>query len=81
MLHDFSGELPPEWQATFVWHRWKGSPSQDGRYDAFMAEDADFVTRGLVSYDVQNDVLDVHRPHADDRLTVGMSPSGDYVMV
>lgn len=84
VLHDFSDELPPEWHATTVWHRWKGSPSQDGRTDAFMAEDADFVTRGLVSYDVQNDaILGLYTvPHAEDNEpnTVGMSPSGDYVM-
>jgi hypothetical protein len=51
LAHDFAGELPPEWNATFVWRRWEGSPSSDGQYDAFMVEDQDFITRGLITYD------------------------------
>ncbi len=83
-VHNFAGELPTEWNTAVVWHRWEGSPSNDSRYDAFMAEDEDFVTRGLVSYDWQDDeILGLYSvPSADmnEPDNVGMSPSGDYVM-
>ncbi len=84
LVHDFSGELPPEWNATVVWRRWEGSPSNDSRYDAFMAEDGDFITRGLVSYDWQTgQILGLYSvPHGEvnEPDNVGMSPSGATVM-
>ena len=84
VAHTFTAELPPEWNATVAWRRWEGSPSLDSRYDVFMAEDADFITRGLVTYDWQTDTLiglyDV--PHGDinEPDNVGMSPLGTYAL-
>jgi len=84
LAHDFTGELPPEWSATFVWRRWEGSPSRDGRYDAFMVEDPDFITRGLITYDWQRDQIvgQYSVPHGElnEPDSVSMSPLGNYVL-
>jgi hypothetical protein len=84
VVHDFTGELPPEWNATYIWHRWEGSPSNDSRFDSFMVEDADFLTRGLLSYDWATDKIlgmySVPNPENNEPDNVGMSPSGEYVM-
>jgi hypothetical protein len=82
--HDFARELPPEWNATVVWRRWEGSPSTDGRYDAFMAEDADFITRGLITYYWQSGQIvgrySVPGGESNEPDNVSISPLGDYVM-
>lgn len=85
LAHDFAGELPPEWNATFIWRRWEGSPSFDGRYDAFMVEDQDFITRGLITYDWQTGALlgQYTVPHGEQNEpdNVSISPLGTYVFV
>ncbi|MBN1200745.1 MAG: hypothetical protein JXJ20_02700 [Anaerolineae bacterium] len=80
----FTDDLPSEWNTAVIWRRWEGSPSADGRYDAFMAEDDDFVTRGLVTYDWQEDtIIGLYSvPHGDlnEPDSVSMSPLGTYVL-
>ncbi|MBN1565566.1 MAG: hypothetical protein JXA10_17105, partial [Anaerolineae bacterium] len=82
--HDFAADLPPEWNAVVMWRRWEGSPSADGRYDAFMVEDSDFITRGLVTYDWQADevigLYTVTTGEDNEPDSVSMSLSGDYVL-
>lgn len=83
-VHNFADDLLPDWNARYLWRRWEGSPSLDGRYDAFMVEDADFITRGLITYDVQADTV-IGRysvPHGDlnEPDSVSMSPLGGYVL-
>jgi hypothetical protein len=84
LAHDFAGELPPEWNATFVWRRWEGSPSSDGQYDAFMVEDQDFITRGLITYDWQTGQTvgqySVPNGESNEPDNVSISPLGDYVL-
>lgn len=84
VAHDFTDELPADWNTAYVWRRWEGSPSADSRYDAFMAEDHDSVTRGLVTYDWQTDkVLGLYTvPHgeANEPDSVSMSSLGNYVL-
>jgi hypothetical protein len=84
VAHDFTGELPPAWNATFVWRRWEGSPSADGRYDAFLVEDPDFVTRGLITYDWQTGAIlgryTVPHGELNEPDSVSISPLGDYVL-
>lgn len=83
--HDFVGELPAEWGAAYVWRRYEGSPSADGRYDALMVEDQDFVTRGLITYDWRtDDILGMAAvPNGDKNEpdSVSISPLGNFVLV
>ncbi|GAB4449417.1 MAG: hypothetical protein Kow00120_19650 [Anaerolineae bacterium] len=82
--HDFASELPPAWETAYLWRRWEGSPSNDSRYDVFMAEDDESIARGLVTYDWQADaVLGLYAiPHGEQNEpdNVGMSPLGTYAL-
>jgi hypothetical protein len=82
--HDFSNDLPPEWNANVLWRRWEGSPSYDSIYDVFMAEDDEWITRGMVTYDWQNDtILGLYTvPHGEinEPDNIGMSPLGTYAL-
>lgn len=84
VAHDFTGELPPEWNGSYVWRRWEGSPSSDSRYDVFMVEDQDFVTRGLIVYDWQQDLIlgqyTVPNAGQNEPDNVGMSTLGTYAL-
>lgn len=83
-VHDFANELPPEWNTVYVWRRYEGSPSADGRYDAFMAEDENFITRGLLTYDWQTGELlgtySVPNGDLNEPDNVSISPLGNYVL-
>ena len=47
IVHDFSGEFTGQ-PLSIVWTRYEGSPSFDGRYWGFMAQDADLRDIGLL---------------------------------
>jgi hypothetical protein len=82
--HDFVGELPAEWGAAYVWRRYEGSPSADGRYDALLGEDQDFVTRGLITYDWRTDAIlgmaAVPNSDKNEPDSVSISPLGNFVL-
>lgn len=69
--------------AARVWTKSEGSPSADGRYWAFMVEDAGFNTLGFITWDLQTDtVIAYHDIGAEERPDhLSMSPSGRYVVV
>jgi hypothetical protein len=54
LVHEFAADLPGQSLAA-VWTKNEGSPSADGRYWGFMAEDQDWVTVALLIYDLQTD--------------------------
>ena len=80
LVHDFAADFPghPLYE---VWTRYEGSPSMDGRYWGFMAEDPDYSISAFLIYDqVQNKVtamrnLGANHPSID---SVTISPLGDY---
>jgi hypothetical protein len=85
MIHDFSTDFPDQTLAA-VWTRWEGSPSADGRYWGFMAEDEDWLATAFLVYDLEEDrvisTLDVRHWSDDAREvdSVTMSPRGTYFL-
>lgn len=80
VVGDFRGRLPwPE--AAHVWTRSEGSPSADGRFWAFQAEDADFRTLGFLVWDRDTDTIVSTYPTAKRPDHLSMSPTGNYVVV
>jgi hypothetical protein len=82
LAHDFATDFPGQSLAA-VWTKGEGSPSLDGRYWGFMAEDQDWVTVALLVYDLQTGQVIAKR---DMRGVTGVeeidnayvSPLGDY---
>jgi hypothetical protein len=85
MIHDFATDFPDQALAA-VWTRWEGSPSADGRYWGFMAEDEDWLATAFLVYDLEEDrvisILDVRHWPEDVREidSVTMSPRGTYFL-
>jgi hypothetical protein len=80
--HDFAPDLPGMPVET-VWTRYEGSPSLDGRYWGFMAQDAHSHTLAFLVYDRFTDRVIANRdvrgvPGIDDVDSVTISPLGDY---
>ncbi|MBU2611272.1 MAG: hypothetical protein KJ606_10070 [Chloroflexi bacterium] len=91
-VHDFaadpstgSGQDAPG--AIMVWTRYEGSPSADGRYWGWMAEDSDWLASAYLIYDLETDTVIVTRDlrawPADEREadSVTISPLGNYFLV
>lgn len=81
VVHEFADYFPGQ-ALTNVWSRYEGSPSIDGRYWGFMAQDADWEVIGLVVYDLVQDRVIARRdisgePEID---TVTISPLGTYLL-
>ena len=77
---DFTGKLP--WpDVAHVWTKSEGSPSADGRYWCFQAEDAAFNTRGVFTFDLQTGAVLGTRATTVRPDHVSMSPSGRWCMV
>jgi hypothetical protein len=81
---DFSGVVPGR-TLTFVWTRWEGSPSADGKTLGLMAEDEAYEVVAFLVYDLAadrvvatRDVSGVPAGRATDNVT--MSPSGRYFL-
>ncbi|MBW3567992.1 MAG: Ig-like domain-containing protein [Proteobacteria bacterium] len=72
--------------AARLWTHWEGSPSRDARYWAFMVENSSGFGLGMITYDLQENVITGVFDYAKDGGGVGapdhisMSPSGDYVV-
>lgn len=83
IVADFTGRLP--WPtAARVWTASEGSPSADGRYWGFLVQDASYNYLGLMTYDMQSDIIlgtfTNVGGNTDDPNNVSMSPSGDYIV-
>lgn len=80
LVRDFASDFPA---AAFVWTRWEGSPSADGRWWGFMAQDGNGRVLAFLIYDLQTNTLTARRdfsnfPGAD---SVTLSPSGNHFLV
>ena len=53
-VHEFANDFPGQSLAV-VWSKYEGSPSMDGRYWGFMAEDQDWNVAAFLVYDQQAD--------------------------
>lgn len=84
IVHDFKGDLP--FEPVMVWTRYEGSPSGDGRYWGFMAQDQDWLAAAYLVYDLEHDqviatrLLKAWPEIAREVDTVTISPSGDYFL-
>jgi hypothetical protein len=81
IVHDFSGDFAGQ-TLSAVWTRYEGSPSIDGRYWGFMAQDTDWQVIGLLIYDLAEDKVIARRdisgnPEID---AVTISPHGSYFL-
>jgi len=76
----FAGRLP--WPAAaHVWTKAEGSPSEDGRYWAFMVDDAAWNSLGLFTWDMQTDtILGTLHTNGNRPDHVSISPSGNHVV-
>lgn len=80
LVRDFATDFPG---AAFVWTRWEGSPSADGRWWGFMAQDGNARILAFLIYDLQTNTITARRdftsfPGAD---SVTLSPSGNHFLV
>lgn len=83
MVHDFAADFPGQ-TLTFVWTRYEGSPSRDGRWFGLMAQDETYEAVALLVYDrladrvtAVRDLRGVPNPTPD---SATISPSGTYLV-
>jgi hypothetical protein len=80
-VHDFSSQFSPHAPA-YVWTRYEGSPSQDGRYWGLMAQGGAGKVFAFVIYDLVEDRIvarkDITPTLGVDCVTI--SPLGDYFL-
>ena len=82
LVHDFRTDFPGQTLAS-VWTNYAGSPSRDGRYWGFMAEDdPNWVAFALLVFDLQSGQVTAKRnlPANRDLSGVTMSPLGNYLV-
>jgi PKD repeat protein len=81
VVHDFAPDLPQH-DLTMVWTRGEGSPSFDGRTWGLMAQDQEWNTVALVTYDQQVDEVLATRdlPPGTSVDSVTISPLGTYLL-
>lgn len=77
---DFTGKLP--WATVArVWTKSEGSPSADGRYWCFQAENANFGILGVFTYDLQTQTVLGTRSMSARPDHVSMSAAGRWCIV
>ncbi len=83
VLHDFTADFPGQ-TLSFVWTKYEGSPSLDGRYWGLKADDENYSTAALLVYDqwqdrvvASRDMRSVAGAGAIDNVSI--SPLGDYL--
>jgi hypothetical protein len=78
VIADVASKVPGGTPTNFIWTKSEGSPSADHRYWCLMAEDAGFITRTILVYDLvdQRVVGSIAAPEDPDH--VSMSPSGKW---
>ena len=80
VVANFTGRLP--WSgAAFAWTAGEGSPSADGRYWCFMAENSSRGILGLFTYDLPTDTILGTKTLTTKPNHVSMSPSGRWCVV
>jgi hypothetical protein len=85
VVHDFAADLPG-YGAVMVWTRYEGSPSADGRWWGFMAEDENWLAVAYLVYDLREDAVTAVRDlrgwdeEAREIDSVTISPSGDFFL-
>jgi hypothetical protein len=79
LVRDFATDFRGQ-KLTAVWSRYEGSPSVDGRYWGFMAEDESWLPVAFLVYDRLTDTIVSRRALRDpgDVDHVSMSPLGNY---
>ncbi len=82
LVHEFAADFPGQSLAA-VWSKNEGSPSLDGRYWGFMAEDQDWATVALLIYDLQTNRVIAKRdmrgvPGVEAIDNAYISPKGNY---
>ena len=82
VVGDFGAQMKARWNtANAVWTKSEGSPSADGRYWAFMVDDANWASLGLFTWDLQTDtIIAMYDTNGDRPDHVSMSPSGNYAI-
>lgn len=81
---DFASDFPGR-TLSFVWTRWEGSPSADGRTWGLMAEDENYEAIAFLVYDLSSDRILATRdvsawPAARASDSVTISPSGRFFL-
>ncbi len=81
IVHDFAMDFPGQNLAA-VWTRYEGSPSFDGRYWGFMAEDQEWLATTLLVYDLKTDRVIARRdlPSRPEIDSVSISPMGNFFL-
>jgi hypothetical protein len=81
LIHDFTADFPNQSLAA-VWTRYEGSPSLDGRYWGFTAQDTNWDAVALLVYDQTADQVIARRElHGTPDLdSVTISPLGNYFL-
>ena|GEM_PF-4152909 len=84
LIRDFAGDFSG-WNILTVSTRYEGSPSLDGRFWGFMAEDQNWTPVAFLVYDQQLDQVTAKRdmrgvPGIDAVDSVTISPLGDYFL-
>ncbi len=82
VIHEFADDFPGQRLAA-VWSKYEGSPSIDGRYWGFMAEDQDWNTVAFLVYNQQTDTVIAKRdmrgvPGVENVDNAYVSPLGTY---
>ncbi len=82
VAHDFTADFPGQSLAA-VWSKYEGTPSMDGRYWGFMAEDENWVTVAFLIYDMVEAQVIAKRdmrgvPGVDAVDNAYISPLGSY---
>jgi hypothetical protein len=82
LVHEFAADFPGQALAA-VWSKYEGSPSRDGRYWGFMAEDQDWNPVAFLVYDQQADQVIAKRdvdglPGVTEVDNTTISPLGNY---
>jgi hypothetical protein len=80
-VHDFSSQFSPHAPA-YVWTRYEGSPSQDGRYWGLMAQGQMEKVFAFVIYDLVTDRIIARKDITPTEKvnSVTISPFGDYFL-
>jgi len=84
LVHDFADDFPGQ-TVAYVWTRYEGSPSLDGRYWGLIANDEEGAALAFLVYDRQVDQVIAKRDMRGVRVEEGIdsvtiSPLGNYLL-
>ncbi|MDO4231696.1 MAG: hypothetical protein Q4D19_06155 [Lautropia sp.] len=83
LVSDMGAQVQALWpSATAAWTRSEGSPSADGRYWCFLAENSSsWRSVGVFTWDLQENRIVGSMPLSERPDHVSMSPSGNYCVI